>query len=44
MKFDQLIDYNMRDITSDMTNHTYNVVEKLYPDPFLKFKIEHISG
>ena len=25
-------------------NHTQNVEEKLFPDPFLKNKIEHISG
>ena len=29
MKFDQLIEYNFR-------NHTQNVIEKLFPDPFLK--------
>ena len=34
MKFDQLIEYNMRDIF--LKNHTRNVVEKLFPDPFLK--------
>ena len=25
-------------------NHTQNVEEKQFPDPFLKNKIEHISG
>ena len=25
-------------------NHTQNVEEKLFPDPFLKNKVEHISG
>ena len=34
MKFDQLIE----------ENHTLNVREKLFPDPFLKIKIEHTSG
>ena len=34
MKFDLLIEYNMRDIF--LKNHTRNVVEKLFPDPFLK--------
>ena len=26
-----------------LKNHTQNVVEKLFPDPFLKIKFEHIS-
>ena len=34
MKFGQLIEYNMRNIL--MKNHTENVAEKLFPDPFLK--------
>ena len=34
MKFGQLIEYNMRNIF--LKNHTQNVVEKLFPDPFLK--------
>ena len=34
MKLGQLIDHNMRDIL--LKNHTQNVVEKLFPDPFLK--------
>ena len=29
MKFNQLIEHNMR-------NHTQNVLEKLFPDPYLK--------
>ena len=36
MKFDQIIEYNMRIFF--LTNHTQNVVEKLFPDPFLKTK------
>ena len=27
-----------------LKNHTQNVVEKLVPDPFLKIKIDDISG
>ena len=42
MKFGQLIEYNMRNIFVE--NHTQNVLEKLFPDPYLKIKIEHISG
>ena len=34
MKFGQLIDYNMRNIF--LKNHTQNVVEKLFLDPFPK--------
>ena len=34
MKFGQLIEYNMRNIF--LRNHTKNVEEKLFPDPFLK--------
>ena len=42
MKFGQLIEYNMRNVF--LENHTQNAVEKLVLDPFLKSKIEHISG
>ena len=35
MKFGQLIKYNMKNILF-LKNHTQNVVEKLFPDPFLK--------
>ena len=42
MKFGQLIEYN---ITFLLKNHTQDVQEKLFPDPYLKkIKIEHISG
>ena len=34
MKFGQLIEYNMRDIFAE--NHTQNVLEKLFPDLYLK--------
>ena len=34
MKFGQLIKYNMRHIF--VKNHTQNVVEELFPDPFVK--------
>ena len=34
MKFGQIIEYNMRNIF--LENHTQNVVERLFPDPFLK--------
>ena len=34
MKFGQLIEYNMRN--TFLENHTQNVVEELFPDPFLK--------
>ena len=34
MKFRQLIEYNTR--TVFLKNHFQNVVEKLFPDPFLK--------
>ena len=36
MKFGQLIEYNMTHIF--LENHTQIVVEKLFPDPFLKNK------
>ena len=42
MKFGQLIAYNI--ITFFLKNHTQSVVEKLFPDPFRKIQIEHISG
>ena len=34
MKFGQLIEHNMTNIF--LKNHTQNVVEKLFPGPFLK--------
>ena len=37
MKFGQLIEHNMRSIF--LKNHMQNVVEKLFPDPFLKKEI-----
>ena len=37
MKFRQLVEYFLK-------NHKQNVAEKLVPDPFLKMKIENISG
>ena len=39
MKFGQLIEFNMREIFL-LKNHTQNVAEKLFPDPFLKIRIE----
>ena len=43
MKFGELIKYNIINIF--LENHTQNVVEKLFPDPFpKKSKIEVISG
>ena len=42
MKFGQLMEYNMRNIFVEKS-YT-NVLEKLFPDPYLKIKIEHISG
>ena len=42
MKFGQLIKYNMKNIFIEKSYK--NVAEKLFPDPFLKIKIEHISG
>ena len=41
MKFGQLIRYN---IAIFLENYSQNMAEKLFPDPFLKIKIEHISG
>ena len=44
MKFDQLIEYNMKKKLYWKTI-SKNLVEKLFPDPFpKKIKIEHISG
>ena len=34
MKFDQLREHNMKNIFVE--NHTQNVLEKLFPDPYLK--------
>ena len=34
MKLGQLIEYNMRNIF--VKNHTQNMLEKLFPDPYLK--------
>ena len=42
MKLGQLIEYNITNIV--LKNHTQNVVEKLFPHPFLEIEIEHISG
>ena len=42
LKFGQLVGYNMRNIFF-LGNLTQNVVEKLFPYPFQKIKIEHIS-
>ena len=36
MKFDQLIEYNM--MNTFIENHTKNVLEKLFPDPYLKYQ------
>ena len=36
MKFGQLIEYNMRNMFFLKKYHTQNVVEKLFPAPFLK--------
>ena len=43
MKFGQLIQSDLRNIFPEK-NHPQNVAEKPFPDPFLKVKIEHISG
>ena len=37
MKYGQLTEYNMRNIFFE--NHSQNVMEKLFPDPFLKNQI-----
>ena len=42
LKFGQLIKYKIK--TFFFKNHTKNVVGKLFPDHFLKNKIEHMSG
>ena len=34
MKFGQLVEHNMRNIFVE--NHTQNVLEELFPDPYLK--------
>ena len=36
MEFGQLVEYNIRNIL--LKNHTQNVVEKLFLDPFLKIR------
>ena len=36
MKIGQLIEYNMKNIF--LENHTQNVVEKLFTEPFLKYQ------
>ena len=43
IKFDKLIEYNMRNIFLEKITQK-NVVEKLFPNLSLKSKIEHISG
>ena len=43
MKFGQLIEYSMRTIFLGKSS-TNDVMEKLVPEPILKYKIEHISG
>ena len=42
MRFDQLIEYNIKYFF--LKNYVQNVMEKLFPDPFVKIKIERISG
>ena len=43
IEFGQLEEYNTRK-NFFLKNHTYDVVEKLFPDHFVKkIKIEHIS-
>ena len=42
MKFGQLIENNMNYFVEK--SYTQNVLEKLFPDPYLKMKIEHIPG
>ena len=37
MKYGQLTEHNMRNIFFE--NHSQNVMEKLFPDPFLKNQI-----
>ena len=36
MKFGLLIEYNMRNIFVE--KHTQNLLEKLFPDPYLKYQ------
>ena len=36
IKFGQLVEYNMRNIFVE--NHTQNVLEKLFPDPYLNYQ------
>ena len=43
MKFGRLIEYSMRTIFLGKSS-TNDVMEKLVPEPILKYKIEHISG
>ena len=43
IKFFQSIEYNMRNIFLKKS-YKKNVVAKLFPDTFLKIKIEHIFG
>ena len=42
MKFGQLINVTQKHFL--LENDTHNVIEKLFPDPFQKVKIEYISG
>ena len=42
MKFDRLIEYNVKHFF--LKTYAQNMVEKLFPDPFLKVKVEHIPG
>ena len=45
MKFDQLIEYNSRNIFLEKLYTKCDGEEELVPEPFIKnFKIEHISG
>ena len=44
MKFGQLIEHNMRNCFFFLKNNTKNAMEILFPDPFLKIKIELIPG
>ena len=38
MKFGQLIEYFSVNRTFFLENHTENVLEKLFPDPYLKYQ------
>ena len=42
VKFGQLIEYKMGPFL--LKNHTQNVLQILFQDPYLKIKIEDISG